>query len=65
MNNEVLVVFQRKKRFDNMIQSLFIEIFFLKNWPNFLILLMKNNNSIEMKPWFQFEVFFSEKTIDF
>ena len=34
------------------------EILVVVNWHNFLILLIKNNNSIKIKPWFQFEVFF-------
>ena len=33
-------------------------IFFSENWCKFLILLIKTNNSIKIKPWFQFEVFF-------
>ena len=32
--------------------------FFSENWRKFSVLLMKNNNSIKIKPWFQFEVFF-------
>ena len=43
-------------------------VFFSENWRKFSVLLMKNNNSIKIKPWFQFEVFLSSgkmKIIDF
>ena len=36
----------------------FSVIFFSENLYRFWILLMKNNNSIKIRPWFQFEVFF-------
>ena len=58
INNEILVVFQCKKWF--VYQTTWFKAhllrFFSENCRKFLILLIKNN-IIEIKPYFQFEVF--------
>ena len=61
MNNEILIVFQCKKWFvyqTTWFKTHLLRFFIPENWHKLSILLTKNNNSIKIKPWFQFEVFF-------